>query len=296
MGRSRILVVGANGELGRAVMQVLGPERAVAATRNTATGLKDFDHVLLGEDGTPPAGVLVECDAVINAAGRITGDQATLDAGNIELPRKIALAAREAGVQKMVQVSSFSAFGITKWIDATTRDRPINAYGRSKVAGDLAIQGLATADFAIESLRLPFMFSRQKPGLLAPLLTLAQTFRMLPAVKGKAIRRSMLTYADAACTLVSCASDHRSGTTMAADPLLFDYPLLAKLIGEETSQKVGIFSLWEPVAKTVEAVLPGIGRRVFRSSVLDQSVNRVGDNAVGLETELRALIRNRYSN
>ncbi len=295
MGRSRILIVGANGELGRAVMQVLGPERAVAATRNNAAGLKGFDHVFLAKDGTPPAGMLVECDAVINAAGRITGDQVMLDAANIDLPRKIALAAREAGLRKMVQVSSFSAFGTTELIDAMTRDRPTNAYGRSKVAGDLAIQGLATADFAIESLRLPFMFSRQKPGLLSPLLTLAQTFRMLPAVKGKTIRRSMLTYADAARTLVSSASDHRSGTTMAADPMLFDYPLLVKLIGEETGQKVGIFSIWEPFAKTVEAVLPGIGRRLFRSSVLDQSVNRIDDKLVGLESELRALVRHRYN-
>ena len=294
MARSRILVVGANGNLGRAIIALLGPDRAIAATRSTATAPDGFDHMCLAADGTPLADGLADCDAVINAAGRVSGDRAALMLANVDLPQKIAVAAREAGVRKMIQVSSFSAYGPVEHIDAATPVGPTSDYGRCKLQGDEAIAALATADFAVESLRLPFMFSRHNPGLLAPLLTLAQTVRMLPVVRGKAICRSMLTYADAAGALVDCAADNLTGATMAADPLLFDYPLLAKLIEGEIGNRVRLFPISMRLATIVEAVAPAIGRRLFRSSVLDPSVNRMGKKAAGLDAELRAYIRDRY--
>ena len=294
MARLRILVVGANGNLGRAIIALLGPERAIAATRSTATAPDGFDHMCLAADGTPSVDELTDCDAVINAAGRVSGDRAALTLANVDLPQRIAIAARDAGVRKMVQVSSFSVYGPVEHIDAATPVRPTSDYGRSKSQGDEVIAALATAHFAVESLRLPFMFSRHNPGLLAPLSTLARTVRMLPVVKGKVVRRSMLTYADAAGALVNCAADNRTGATMAADPLLFDYPLFAEMIEAETGNVVRVFPISMRLATVFEALAPAIGRRLFRSSVLDPSVNRMGKAAAGLDAELRAFIRHRY--
>ena len=267
----------------------------IAATRTGRSPLPGFEHARLEPDGTPPASVLARCRAVINAAGSITGNRATLDAANIRLPLAIASAAKMAGVAKMVQVSSFAIAGNAEHIGASTPERPINAYGRSKAAGDQAILALATERFQVECLRLPFMFSVNKPGLLSPLLSLSDKLRVLPAPADRAVSRSMLTYADAARVLIACATDRRGGLSFAADPQLFDYSLLAAALVEETGRRVRIVSVPGPIVGAINWLVPAIGRRLFRPNVLSSSINRAGERPLGLEAELRLLVGNRYA-
>lgn len=294
MSGHSILVVGANGELGRALLHELGPDTAIAATRTGQSPLPGFEHAPLGPDGTPPAAALTRCRAVINAAGSVTGDDATLEAANIRLPLAIARAAKTAGVAKMVQVSSFATAGTAEHIDADTPERPINAYGRSKAAGDREILALAGDGFGIECLRLPFMFSATKAGLLSPLLSLSDKLRMLPGGADRPFRRSMFTYAGAARALIPCAADSRGGISFAADPQLFDYSLLTTILREEAGRTVRIVPVPRPVVAAVNIFVPAVGRRLFRSSVLAPSANRAGEHPPGLEAELRQLVRIRY--
>lgn len=293
MTRDRILVTGANGNLGQAVLRYLGAERAIAGTRAGKTALPGFEHVALPPDGVPPAEALARCRAVINAAGSVAGDDATLDAANVRLPLSIAGAAKGAGVPKMVQVSSFAILGAAEHIDHRTPERPISAYGRSKAEGDRAILALADERFAVESLRLPFMFSAEKPGLLAPLLTLAGTARLLPSVSGHPLRRSMLTYTGAAGQLVECAMEPGSGKSFAADPLLFDYSLLAAILAEEADLTVRFLPVPRFLASIVDTLAPAIGRRLFRSSILDPQANRARGR-LDLESEIRRLVKVRH--
>lgn len=294
MSRNSILVVGANGELGRTLLHELGPGVAIAATRTGQSPLPGFDHAQLGADGAPPTDTLERCRAVINAAGSVTGDDAALYAANIRLPLAIAGAAKAAGVAKMVQVSSFAIAGVAEHIDASTPERPINVYGRSKAAGDREILAIAGDGFAVECLRLPFMFSAARPGLLSPLLSLSDRLRLLPGSTGRPFRRSMFTYADAARALIACTEDSREGKSFAADPRLFDYSLLISVLAEEAERRVRILSVPQPLVAAVDRLFPAIGRRLFRSSVLDPRVNRAGERPLGLEAELRQLVRRRY--
>lgn len=294
MSRNSILVVGANGELGRALLHELGPYTAIAATRTGHSPFPGFDHAPLGPDGVPPATALARCRAVINAAGSVTGDDSTLETANIRLPLEIARAAKIAGVAKMVQVSSFAAVGSVEYIDADTPEQPINAYGRSKAAGDREILRQAADGFTIECVRLPFMFSATKPGLLSPLLSLSDRLRLLPRRADRPFRRSMLTYRDAARALITCTTDSRNGISFAADPLLFDYSLLATILADEADRTVRIVPVPGPVVVAINGLVPAVGRRLFRSSVLAPSANRAGERPLGLEAELRQLIRNRY--
>ncbi len=294
MNSGSILVVGANGELGRALLHELGPGIAIAATRNGESPLPGFEHARLGVDGAPPPNALERCRAVINAAGSVNGDNAALDAANIRLPLAIARAAKAAGVAKMVQVSSFAILGTADHIDDRTPERPISAYGRSKAEGDREIQALAGDAFAVESLRLPFMFSATKPGLLSPLLALATRARVLPMASGTPLRRSMLTYAGAAQQLADCAVTGHSGKSFAADPLLFDYPLFTSILADEAGVKVRLLAIPQAIASGIDRLLPSVGRRLFRSSVLDPHANRAHGQQLGLENELRQLVRARY--
>ncbi len=253
-----------------------------------------YHHVFLNDDGTLPVAGLAECKAIINAAGAVKGDRSMLEQANIRLPVAIAGSAKAAGVPKMVQVSSFSVFGSIEHIDRTTPEQPTGDYGRSKLEGDRALQAIADDDFAVQSLRLPFMFSASHPGLFGPLLSIADVFRILPDVRGSSIRRSMITYATAAQTLIECASNWRNGIAMAADRAEFSYPLLTRLLFEHAGKRVAIVPVPQAASRSVSVLVPGIGRRLFRSSLLDPSANETSSNTSDLETTLRKLIENRY--
>lgn len=294
MTRDRILVVGANGQLGQALLRELGAKSAIAATRSANTPLPGFEHVMIGQDGALPAGTLARCAAVINAAGRVTGDDHTLQSANIELPWKIARAAKDARVPRMIQVSSFSILGTAEHIDDSTRERPINAYGRSKSAAEHLLLECSDGIFSVECVRLPFLFAASMPGLLAPLLSLATRIRHLPEAAGGPVRRSMITYADAARQLAAAARSGPSGISFAADSRLFDNMLLKAVLAEEADIQLRIISVPQIVVTGVDRLFPGIGRRLFRSSVLDPRVNRAGDRPLGLEAELRKLVRSAY--
>ncbi|QUM71308.1 NAD-dependent epimerase/dehydratase family protein [Sphingopyxis granuli] len=294
MARDRILVVGANGALGQALLHELGPMRAIAATRPGRTALSGFAHVELDSDGLPPVGALADCRAVINAAGMVRGTGAELEAANVALPQRIAQAAKAAGVQKLVQVSSFAIHGIAEHIDGDAAEAPINAYGRTKATADALLLAQAADDFAVECLRLPFMFSTTKPALLGPLLMLASRLRVLPTASYPPVQRSMISYAGAARQLVDCARTAASGKAFAADPLLFDYRLLASVLGEEAGLKVRLLPVPAPIVAGVNRLLPAVGRRLFRSSILDARLNRGDGETLGLEEELRQLVRNRF--
>jgi UDP-glucose 4-epimerase len=291
MNRDRILVTGANGTLGRALLLHLGPDIAIASTRTGQSPLPQFDHVPLGPDGVPPADVLTRCRAVINAAGSVTGDANALHEANVRLPVAIAGAARAAGVPKFVQVSSFSVAGSAEHIDDTTTEAPINSYGRSKAEGDRRLQSLADGTMRIESVRLPLMFSAAKPGLLSPLLKLATKLRVLPSVRNRPVSRSMMTYASAARHLADCATSDRNGASYAADPRPFDYELLASILADQASIRVRILPVPQFAAAAIDRIVPGIGRRLFRSSLLAPQANLAGDRPLDIETELRALVK-----
>jgi nucleoside-diphosphate-sugar epimerase len=290
MNRDRIFVTGANGTLGRALLLHLGPDVAIASTRTGQSPLPQFDHVPLAPDSVIPADVLARCLAVVNAAGSVTGEADALDEANVRLPLAIARAARAAGVPKFVQVSSFSVVGSAEHIDDTTVEAPINAYGRSKAEGDRQLQSFADDLIRIESVRLPLMFSVAKPGLLSPLLALATKLRLLPAVRNRPVRRSMMTYASAARHLADCAVSDRSGVSYAADPQPFDYELLISILADQASIKAGILPVPPFAAAAIDRIAPDIGRRLFRSSLLAPQANLAGDRPLDIEAELRALV------
>lgn len=294
MIRDRILVIGADGELGHALLRALGDDKAIAVTEATGAPLPGFDHVRIGTDEAPPAEILGRCRAVINATGHATGGDTTPHSEKIDRPLAIALAARQAGVPRMVQVSSFSVVGAAEHIDETTEEQPVNAYGRSEAAAEHAFLGLSSESFSVECVRLPFLFSASKPGLLSPLLALAKRFKCLPTPADEPVRRSMITYADAAHQLAMASGTGSTGISFVADPRLFDYPLLATILAEEADTRIRLLSVQRAIVASIDRLLPAIGRRLFRSSVLDARANRAGDRPLGLEEELRKLVRSAY--
>jgi dTDP-4-dehydrorhamnose reductase len=133
----RVFVAGSSGQLGAALVRVLGDDVAWAGGRE-ALDVRDGEAVRRVMQAARP-------DVVINATAYNKVDAAEVEttealAVNAAGPRHLARAAREAGAL-VVHVSTDYVFDGTKRTPYTEDDppRPLSAYGVSKLAGELMV-------------------------------------------------------------------------------------------------------------------------------------------------------------
>jgi dTDP-4-dehydrorhamnose reductase len=164
----RILVTGAAGQLGRSLRAPLAQHDVTAYTR-AELDIADLAAVRA-------AVVAVKPDLVINAAAYNRVDDAEADAtdayrGNALAPRNLALATAERGLP-VVHVSTdyvFDGRGTRPYheFDATN---PQSAYGRSKLAGEIAVRELNPRHYVV---RTAWVYHHQGPNFPHTMLSLA---------------------------------------------------------------------------------------------------------------------------
>jgi len=198
---SRILVTGASGFIGRAVVTAFARQGhfvRAAVRRLPDQPLDDNVQVVLHPDLTTLfdwVPLVAGCDAVIHLAGIAHVQRGTPDAlydrVNRAATEELAKAAAEAGIGRFVFVSSIRAqCGAAADHALTERDpaRPNNAYGRSKLAAEDAVRA-AGVPFTI--LRPVLVYGPGVKGNFGLLVRAAQSRFPLP-VKEFANRRSLL--------------------------------------------------------------------------------------------------------
>jgi len=271
VSEGRVLVAGGNGRLGRAVLAALGPRGRAGVRRSDAA----TDPVLIDTDGDVDPRLLDGISAIINCAGRVTGTNEALDEANFRYPATLAERARAAGVARFVQVSSFSIFGRTARIGAATPLAPTTAYGASKLKAEQALAARDTVAFQTVALRLPFMFSAEEPQLLGRLVAIMRRTRILPTLRNKPSRRSMITYEGAASALVTLATAPAvpGSTLMAADPAPLELVTVARLIGERLGDRIAVIPTPAALVAAAQWAAPTMIDRLFDSSVLDPAAN-----------------------
>lgn len=291
----KILVVGANGCLGQKVLRLLGPDTAIAGTRR-----KDWDSGLFEHISIPNAEALFEIDwkgirAVINVAGQVKGSIKTLNDANVNFPVKLASAARSGAVPQFIQASSLATYGSASYIDRETLEAPITDYGNTKTHGDRQLHVLATRQFRVASLRIPFLFDADNPSLFRPLFQLIKIAPYFP-IASEPTLRSMMSYSDAARTLTAMVDDCSSGIYHAAAPTLFDFTLLEKLLWEEAGYALRTIRMPMGAESLIKLTAPSVYRRLFQSSVLCSRLNIALNTAenTDLDAPLRELIRKHF--
>lgn len=284
-------MTGANSPLGIALLREIGPQHAIGTTLTGRPLLEGFEQVVFSADIVPRQETLSRCYAVINSINTVSNDPTILNDTNVHMAQRIALAAKAAAVPKFVQVSSFSIFGDAELVQEKTSEQPLTAYGRSKAAADSALLAFSDLQFAVETVRLPFMFSATLPGMLAPLVSMCAKLKMMPTVKGAPLRRSMITHADAARQLSRCARSEKSGKSFAADPRPFDFNLLLSLVREELGVNARTIALPKLATDILIKFWPELGRRLFCSSLLSPTANSASNEPTRLELELRELLQ-----
>jgi UDP-glucose 4-epimerase len=268
----RVLVTGASGFVGRPLVAALAREGYLvrAAVRSSVQAPEGAAESVAMPDMTSPfdAPPLVSgCDAIVHVAGLAHSSpdipEAAYHAINCEAARQLAMAARAAGCKRFIYVSSVraqtgpSAAGVLTEHDPP---QPTDAYGRSKLAGEIAVaEALRGSGTAHVILRPVLMYGPNPKGNMAKLMRLARGGWPVP-IGGLSARRSLLG-TENFCSAISHAL--RSPACVGGTFLLADGPPvtageIVALCRQALGRPAGVLSVPVPGAAVL---LKRVGKR-----------------------------------
>lgn len=209
----RVLVTGASGFLGSHIAEQLANDghevRVLLRESSSREFLRGFPHEEASGDIVDAASLPAAVDGiqgVAHAAGLVKArDEAHFSSVNGQGTANL-LAAIEKNAphcQRIVYVSSLSAHGSSpdggpRPVDA--EPKPVSAYGRSKLLGEVAVRESALAKKSV-ILRMPVIYGPRDPALAT--LFQAVRFRFAPLLMGGRNRVSVLYADDAARAVIS---------------------------------------------------------------------------------------------
>lgn len=178
----RILLTGAGGQLGRQLL-LQGGDHAITAHLRGELDIADLDAVRAAVSAARP-------DLVLNAAAfnDVDGAETHPDAafaGNALGPRNLALAAAEAGAA-VLHVSTDYVFDGAKGAPYHEFDRPapLSAYGRSKLAGEVAVREMNPRHYVVRTSWVYEAQGKNFPKTLRALAAKQRELRIVSDVKG----------------------------------------------------------------------------------------------------------------
>lgn len=216
----------------------------------------DCASAVIGDLARPwnMSAALADVDAVIHAAGTAPGmtglpedDHRVMDE---DATRGFAEAAERAGVKRFVFLSSVRAQcgpSCGETLTEAMEPRPTDAYGRSKLASEVALSGTGLDWVA---LRLALVYGAGARGNVAGLLRLARSPWPLP-LKGLTARRSLLAVenlADALDAVLRAEGPFRR-PLLAADPEPLTVGEMVAALREGLGRGPGLFVAPEPLVR-----------------------------------------------
>lgn len=182
-----ILLTGSSGRIGRAIQAELGAAHEVTGIdRLPAPGTHEVVDLRHTRSIVP---LLRGVDAVIHCAALhapqvgVVAD-AEFTATNVDATRRLAEAARDAGVRRFVYTSTTALYGDAStpagaagWVDEDLAPQPRTIYHRSKLAAELALAEVcAPAGIVLTCLRMSRCFPEP-----APLMAVYRLYRGIDA-------------------------------------------------------------------------------------------------------------------
>jgi nucleoside-diphosphate-sugar epimerase len=253
---SVVLVTGANGFLGSAIVAQLRAEGVAVRSSDLAScptvDLPDYRPMDLTSDkplGPLVAGVeyVVHAAALAHRSGRRQPSEDAFFAVNTKATERLAAAALAAGVGHFVFISSVEVYG--KYgqgpMAETTACTPLTAYGRSKLEAEQSIARLAQgSSMLVTILRPTTLYGERDPGNVARLMRAIDRRRFVWVGSGRN-RKDLVYRGDAAR---ACA-------------------LAARRSGGERAETYNLCSTPCTMREVVDGLAAALGRRVCRCRI-----------------------------
>jgi nucleoside-diphosphate-sugar epimerase len=287
MSPKRVLVTGATGFVGRALLPALAAEgySIRVAVRRTAAP-QGFESVPVGEidDRTDCSAAVREVDMVVHLAARAH----ILQAGENELAEfrrvnrdgteRLARASAAAGVRQFIYVSSVKAVGESSgdqpW-DETVPPDPTTPYGISKWEGEQAALAATTDAMRVAVLRPTLIYG---PGNIANMQRLLKAVDAgLPLPLGSVRnRRSLLFLGNFIAALLAALRQGIAGTYFVADGEDLSTPGLIRALAKGLRRPARLWP-FPPALLRAAAVLArrrDDADRIFNSLAVDATLFR----------------------
>jgi UDP-N-acetyl-alpha-D-quinovosamine dehydrogenase len=281
LGVAQILVSGAGGFIGRALCPHLAARghRVIAGLRReVAPGMPPVAGVeprLLGDvaPGRDWSGALAGVDIVVHLAQQAHRPPAAgALAGEPEAAAALARGAAQAGVRRLLYMSSVKAMGDEtapgERFCAGDTPHPDDSYGRAKLATERALAEIA-AETGLELviLRPPLVYGPGVGGNFRALMRLAGS--SLPLPFAALDNRRSLIFLDNLVDLAAAATLHPDAAGrvfLAADGADLSTPALIRILARGQGRAARLFGLPGPVFAALRR-LPGLGPAVSRLSL-----------------------------
>ncbi|MEO1238299.1 MAG: NAD(P)-dependent oxidoreductase [Pseudomonadota bacterium] len=282
--RRRVLITGATGFLGGAVLQRLGT-RGIGQGRDPArlTELRQQGHEAL-EWCLPHALTYAQLDplknvgAIIHAAGLSSpfGPQAAFERANVAGTKAVIDLAQRLGTERLIFISSPSVyFALADQLDVTEDarlPRPFNAYAASK----------ARAENLVRKSGLNFLILRPRglygPGdtALLPRLLRAAKSRALPRFRG-GVASIDLTYIDDCVDAVMAALDANGANRETLNISGGEVMKVSEIV-DRTCERAGVKSRWRDLPLKPALIAAGVAETValLRPGQPEPAVTRYG--------------------
>jgi nucleoside-diphosphate-sugar epimerase len=273
---SGVAVTGAGGFVGSHLVDALrgrGEQvRCLVRARTAAERLAALGcEVVSGnlEDAACLARLVEGCATVFHVAGALAASsKVDLLRVNRDGTARLARAAREAGVGRLVYVSSLAVTGPAvrgTAPDETGRPRPVTPYGRSKQAGEEAV---AASGVAFTILRPPVVYGPRDRQVLR-LFRLARR-GVVPVLGDGRQELSLVHAADLADALVAAAGCATAAgrTYHAAHADVHTHEQLARALGRAVERSVTVVRLPAALVRPLLALTGAAARLAGRVTLL----------------------------
>lgn len=269
----RLLLTGATGFVGRALLSRLCGDRAYIpriVTRRTIPDLPGHVEAVRVDDigaSTDYRQVLTGVEVVVHAAARahriddrVEDPIAMYHQANTEATLNLARQAAEAGVKRLVFISTIGVHGAESRNERLTEDSPIlphSPYAQSKHEAELGLRALEqTSNMAVAIIRPPLIYGADPPGNLARLLDLVSHGWPLPfgLVKNK---RTLISLDNIIDLIVRCAQHPKAGgeTFLAGDAEDVSTPEIISYVAKGMHKRIVQLPIPPVVLRTGAGVL-----------------------------------------
>lgn len=284
----KILVTGASGFIGQSLCKALSKKNksicGVVRTINSTLKSSDIEYQSIGNisRNTNWKDILENIDCIFHCAGIVPRMNGNKDLNlyyltNVEGTRRLAEQAAEAGVRRLIFLSSIKVNGENTDIINNKKKflyndipKPKDSYAVSKFEAEKALLRISSnTEMEVVIIRLPLVYGKGVKGNLALLIKIISKNLPLP-LNGIKNKRSYIGI-DNLVDLLICCIDHPEASRkifLASDGEDLSTPELIKLIASSLDRKVYLFSLPIFILKFLGYIL---GKRKEISRLIESS-------------------------